>query len=118
MEVEVEAVMEVEAEVEEFDGMTMEVAPPAIDEAEPPMEIVEADEKAVSAFEEPDPGAISEADRLIEAGQYVEAMEVYNKILKQVPDHGQALQKVQELRLLMKVQGKGIIDHHPYVFFF
>ncbi len=104
--------------------MTMEVAPSAFDEtatfeedavaveAEPAMEVeaeVEAEVEesvSVTAFEVPDPEAIDEADGLIEAAQYVEAMEVYNKILERAPDHGPVLQRVQELRMLMKVQGK------------
>ena len=127
-----EPAMEVE---EEDEGMTMEVAPPVFDETATFEEDVVEEEAAVAeeaeveveaeiepepeeavpatAFEAPEPGAISEADGLIEAARYVEAMEVYNKILEQAPDHGPVLQRVQELRLLMKVQGKEgeLVEH-------
>ena len=107
-------------EVEEDEGMTMEVAPPAFEEAaveveaEPVVEVEEEEEEeAAPAFQEPDPEALRQADELIEKGQFVEAMEVYNKILEQAPDYGPVLQRVQELRLLMKVQGKGsaLVEH-------
>ncbi len=82
-------------------------------EAEPAMEVAEEAPEAAPAFVEPDPEALRQADELIEKGQYVEAMEIYNKILELAPDNGPVLQRVQEFRLLMKVQGKGsvLVEH-------
>ncbi|KKM54272.1 hypothetical protein LCGC14_1553490, partial [marine sediment metagenome] len=105
-------------EVEEAD-VSMVMEPPAAQEVAPEVageaaevETIETREP-VRALVEPDPEAIMEADRLIEAGDYIKAMDVYNDILKKAPDSGPVLQRVQELKLLLKVHGLGgvLVEH-------
>ncbi len=49
---------------------------------------------------------IGNADRYIVDGKYFSAMNIYRKILAQEPDNKQALQRVEELRALLKLLGK------------
>jgi tetratricopeptide (TPR) repeat protein len=49
---------------------------------------------------------IGNADRYIADGKYFSAMNIYRKILAQEPDNKQALQRVEELRSLLKLMGK------------
>lgn len=49
---------------------------------------------------------IGNADRYIVDGKYFSAMNIYRKILAREPDNKQALQRVEELRALLKLLGK------------
>jgi tetratricopeptide (TPR) repeat protein len=49
---------------------------------------------------------IGNADRHIAEGKYFSAMNIYRKILAREPDNKQALQRVEELRALLKLLGK------------
>jgi tetratricopeptide (TPR) repeat protein len=49
---------------------------------------------------------IVSADRHIADGRYFSAMNIYRKILAREPDNKQALQRVEELRALLKLLGK------------
>ena len=49
---------------------------------------------------------IGNADRYIVDGKYFSAMNIYRKILAREPDNKQALQRVEELRVLLKLLGK------------
>lgn len=49
---------------------------------------------------------IGNADRYIVDGKYFSAMNIYRKILAEEPDNKQALQRVEELRALLKLLGK------------
>ena len=49
---------------------------------------------------------IGNADRHIVDGKYFSAMNIYRKILAREPDNKQALQRVEELRVLLKLLGK------------
>jgi tetratricopeptide (TPR) repeat protein len=49
---------------------------------------------------------IGNADRHIVNGKYFSAMNIYRKILAREPDNKQALQRVEELRALLKLLGK------------
>ncbi|KKK95160.1 hypothetical protein LCGC14_2675600, partial [marine sediment metagenome] len=111
-EVEEEAtkVMEPEAveAVEEVEEATKVMEPPAAQEVAGEDAGVETMEtmEPVNALVEPDPEAMMEADRFIETGDYIKAMDVYNAIREKAPDSGPVLQSVQELKLLMKVHGQ------------
>ena len=47
-----------------------------------------------------------DADQYINQGKYMEAMAVYKNILSREPSNNQALQRVEELRALLKLLGK------------
>ncbi len=75
-----------------------------------PLEISE--EPAIAAFEETkavpkkETADLSAADRFVEEGKYAEAMGVYRKFLADNPDDKRVLQRVDELRALLKLMGK------------
>ena len=67
--------------------------------------------EATSLIQEKEPQAeeglnIGNADRHIVDGKYFSAMNIYRKILAREPDNKQALQRVEELRALLKLLGK------------
>jgi tetratricopeptide (TPR) repeat protein len=68
-------------------------------------------EEATPLFQEKEPQGeesitIGNADRYIVDGKYFSAMNIYRKILAREPDNKQALQRVEELRALLKLLGK------------
>ncbi len=68
-------------------------------------------EEATPLFQEKDPQGeegltIGNADRYIVDGKYFSAMNIYRKILAREPDNKQTLQRVEELRALLKLLGK------------
>ncbi len=70
-----------------------------------------AGEKATPLIREKEPQGeeglnIGDADRHIVGGKYFSAMNIYRKILARDPDNKQALQRVEELRALLKLMGK------------
>ena len=83
------------------------------------VEAVEAAEASTKVMEPPpalmesDTESIMEADRSIEAGDYMKAMDIYNVMLDKAPDNGTILQREQELKLLIKVHGQeGVLVEH------
>ncbi len=57
--------------------------------------------------EPPAPGvSIEAADSLIAGGNYLEAMNIYRKILSATPDNRTVLQRAEELKTLLKLMGK------------
>ncbi|GAB4488414.1 MAG: hypothetical protein OHK006_18820 [Thermodesulfovibrionales bacterium] len=51
-------------------------------------------------------GLVAEADRLIGEGNYIGAIEKYQKIMALEPDNAATLQRIEELRALLKLMGK------------
>ena len=72
-------------------AVAVEKAPPLIREKEP------QEEEGLD---------IGNADRHIGNGKYFSAMNIYRKILAREPDNKQALQRIEELRALLKLLGK------------
>ncbi len=58
--------------------------------------------------EEPSQGpqSLEDADRYIASGNYLEAMTIFKNLLSSNPDDRKALQRVEELRALLKLLGK------------
>jgi tetratricopeptide (TPR) repeat protein len=99
--------------------MTPDVSAPfsAAEEAEDMIELVEApvkiaEEPVVSIFEEAvvvpkkEMADLSGADRFVTDGKFAEAMGVYRKFLASDPNDKRVLQRVEELRALLKLMGK------------
>jgi tetratricopeptide (TPR) repeat protein len=66
---------------------------------------VSGTEQAVKVEPEGDAG-FKEADQNIENGDYEKAMKIYNSHLRENPDDAQVLQRVDELRALLKLLGR------------
>ncbi|MBI5847097.1 MAG: tetratricopeptide repeat protein [Nitrospirae bacterium] len=87
-----------------------ESAEETIELLEEPLEIDE--EPVLAAFEEPaavpkkDITDLSDADRFVADGKFAEAMGVYRKFLTDDPNDKRVLQRVEELRSLLKLMGK------------
>ncbi len=75
-------------------------------EAEPAAETFESFELSEEASPA-DTDEISAADSFISSGNYYKAMEIYKKILTADPQNKHVLQRVIELRALLKLLGKG-----------
>ena len=76
-------------------------------------EIIEETEEVSFTEKEPDftepyakKSTIEDADKHISKGSYMEAMTVYRNILSSAPDDKKVLQRVEELRGLIKLMGK------------
>ncbi len=65
-------------------------------------------EMSEDIFPEPPASGISieAADSLIAGGNYIEAMNIYRKILSATPENRMALQRAEELKTLLKLMGK------------
>ncbi len=87
-----------------------EDAEETIELAEEPLEIVEEPAAAVFAEAAAAPkkeiADLSDADRFVEEGKFAEAMGVYRKFLASDPNDKRVLQRVDELRSLLKLMGK------------
>lgn len=89
---------------------SMAEAEETIEFLEEPFEI--AKEPVVTAFEEPaaapkkEPADLSDADRFVNEGKFAEAMGVYRNFLVRDPNDKRVLQRVEELRSLLKLMGK------------
>ncbi len=87
-----------------------EEAEETIELLEEPLEI--AEEPAIAAFEEAltvpkkEIADLSDADRFVTDGKFAEAMSVYRKFLANDPNDKRVLQRVEELRSLLKLMGK------------
>lgn len=87
-----------------------EEAEETIELVEEPLEIDE--EPVVTAFEEAitepkkETADLSDADRFVADGKFAEAMSVYRKFLTNDPNDNRVLQRVDELRGLLKLLGK------------
>lgn len=68
--------------------------------------VVEEPELAVKEKEVPQKPDITEADHYILQGRYLEAINVYKNLLSAEPDNKQILQRVEELKTLLKLLGK------------
>lgn len=51
-------------------------------------------------------GTIEDADKYISEGNYFEAMNIYKSILSSDPDNKKVLQRIEELKTLLKLMGK------------
>lgn len=77
---------------------------------EEPFEI--AEEPGMNAVEEPaavpesEPADLSDADSFVNEGKFAEAMGVYRRFLVRDPNDKRVLQRVEELRSLLKLMGK------------
>ena len=64
-------------------------------------------EEAISAEEVPDTQVqVTDADEYISNGNYSGALNIYKDLLAQDPDNAQLIQRVEELRALLKLLGK------------
>ncbi|MBI5633494.1 MAG: tetratricopeptide repeat protein [Nitrospirae bacterium] len=87
-----------------------EKAEETIEFAEEPFEI--AEEPVAAAFEtateapEKYVADLSDADRFVNEGKFAEAMGVYRRFLANDPNDKRVLQRVEELRALLKLMGK------------
>lgn len=68
-----------------------------------PQEKIGAIEEKVSRESSPN---ISDADQYIAGGKYLDAMNIYKKLLSADPDNRQIMQRTEELRSLLKLLGK------------
>jgi len=50
---------------------------------------------------------ITTADSMVASGNFFKALEIYREVLSQNPDNKQVLQRIMELKSLMKLMGKG-----------
>lgn len=107
-----EAVLESEAE--ETDFLELSEEDEGFEEAFAVDSAEEASEIAIPVSETTSAGAvanghedISAADSFIAEGDYFRAMEVYRKILSADPENARVLQRVSELKALLKVLGRG-----------
>ncbi|HXX53544.1 MAG TPA: tetratricopeptide repeat protein [Thermodesulfovibrionales bacterium] len=50
---------------------------------------------------------IASADSMVASGNFFKALEIYREVLSQNPDDKQTLQRIMELKALMKLMGKG-----------
>jgi hypothetical protein len=91
------------------------VAPAA--EAEETIELIEEplellEEPVATSFDRPtektvtDTSDIAEGDRFVAEGKFYEAMSAYRKSLASAPGNKKVLQRVEELRALLKLMGK------------
>lgn len=84
----------------------------ALEEPETPVMQIEDTEEAVEEEEpeEPEgPGpSIDEADLLISQGEHGAAMDIYNRLLSKNPDDVHVLQRIEDLKTLLKLIGKTI----------
>jgi tetratricopeptide (TPR) repeat protein len=71
----------------------------------PQASVEEAEEIPEEVSEQP-PITVADADRYISQEKYSEAMNVYRNLLSAEPDNKQILQRVEELRALLKMLGK------------
>lgn len=71
-----------------------------------PEAVVEEPELAVKEKEVPKKPDITEADHYILQGRYLEAINVYKNLLSAEPDNKHILQRVEELKTLLKLLGK------------
>lgn len=87
-----------------------EEAAETIELVEEPLEI--AEEPVIAAFDEAltvpkkEMADLSDADRFVSDGKFAEAMGVYRKFLVNDPTDRRVLQRVEELRALLKLMGK------------
>ncbi|NTV27780.1 MAG: hypothetical protein HGA93_03755, partial [Methanothrix sp.] len=49
---------------------------------------------------------IKDADKYIAGGMYFDAMNIYKKLLSADPDNKQIMQRIEDLRTLLKLLGK------------
>jgi tetratricopeptide (TPR) repeat protein len=99
-----------------FEAPLREEPAPSAAEEEETIDLVEEpfdlDEIAGTAFEEPLSEAgraaadLSDADGFVAAGQLSAAMDAYRKCLSSDPDNKTILQRMEELRALLKLMGK------------
>ena len=69
-------------------------------------EVMAAEYEEVLAEPKKEREDFSGADRFLSEGKFTEAMGVYRRILANDPDNKRVLQRVEELRLLLKLMGK------------
>jgi tetratricopeptide (TPR) repeat protein len=107
--VEVEEVVESEVVYEDDTDVSVTIEPSAFRGPE-----VTETVKIEVPSDEPYRAIFEEADGFVASEEYFRAMETYNSILKDSPDYAPALQRVQELKMLLKALGKDseLIEHN------
>jgi hypothetical protein len=80
--------------------------PAAAEDASPPVEAPE-EAAAEEAREEEAPGSgVNEADLCISRGEYEAAMDIYSHLLSKSPHDAYILQRIEELKTLLRLLGK------------
>ncbi|MEW6068973.1 MAG: tetratricopeptide repeat protein [Nitrospirota bacterium] len=73
---------------------------------EPGIAVEEKEEKEVKEVSEQPFLTVSDADSFVAQGKYVEAVTVYRRLLSIEPDNKQVMQRLDELKTLLKLLGK------------